>query len=405
MIEHRDKIRYALYGIVCIAFVVSYAITNIAIFLLFALFFIDKKNKIKSKLEFIKNNRLIWLYLCFFCAQLIGLLYSENLNEGYRRVTVLLPISFLPAIIMAEKINAAYFKKLQSFLQIAIPMIFIFLILIHLLYDKRAMSTFVHFTANEKLGVSQFYLVFILLIPFKVSYINLKNNTSKIINGSLLALSLALILVMGNKTTIVLLFIIALGLLVRHIKNIKKAILFIVSMCVLGFTSYNLPIVNERFGILLKTTDFDVKTVITKNNFTITKNTLEHRFLINYLSFGEIIEALPFGVGTGDVQDILDEKYKAINFKAAILGQFNNHNQYFSEFFKTGFLGGILFIILLFGINRKAVLSNGFALPFTALFTISCFMESYLYRQHGVIIFAFLIPLFLNHRIDVTKEY
>lgn len=397
MIKHRSKIFYILCGIVCVAFVLSYAITNMAVGLLLLLFFIDKKKSLKDKFKIIKQDKIIWLYVGFFVAQLIGMLYTENNNEGLRRIEVLLPISFLPAIIIAEKKNEIYFSKLLSFIQFTIPIIFIVLILIHLLYVERTISTFVHFAINEGLGISQFYLIFALIIPLFVSYQKIKKGYNKILNGFMLAISLVLILVMGNKLTIIILFLLSLGLFVKHLKSLKKSAFVLASIIALTLVSYNLPIVKERFGILLKTTDFDMETIITKNNFTVTKNTLEHRVLINYLSFDNIIGAFPFGVGTGDVQDILNKEYKAVNFKAAILAEYNSHNQYFSEFLKTGVLGGFLFIALLYALNKRAFSSKDLALAITGFFTIACFIESYLTRQHGVVIFAFLIPLFLTH--------
>lgn len=404
IINYRDKILYVIYGIICIAFVLSYAITNIAIVLLLILFFIDKKDALYRKLRYIKNNKLVWLYFTFFLIQLIGLIYSENMDEGLRRITVLLPLSFLPPLVIAEQKNRRYFDQLLNFLQLCIPFIFIALIQVHLIYDQRAISTFVHFTIEEKLGVSQFYLVFILMIPLLVSYKKVASKTNVIINGIIFLITIGLILILGNKTTIILLFILTLLFFAKNYKNIKALFMGIIVIGTLIFASINTPIVNERFATLFKTMDFDMRIIITKNSFTVTKNTLEHRALINFLSYEKIIDALPFGVGTGDVQDILKEEYKAVNFKAGLLNNFNSHNQYFYEFFKTGILGGILFMALLFVLNREALKSNYIALTLTIFFTLACLIESYLYRQHGVIIFTFLIPLFLTHKNELKYE-
>ena len=183
IIKHRDKIVYSLYFIICIAFILSYAITNIASILLLVVFFIDKKTNLLYKLQIIKTNKVIWLYILFVLVQVIGLSYTENLDEGFRRITVLMPLLYLPAVVIAETKSKKYFKLFIDALLVAIPLIFIILILIHLFYDQRTLSTFVHFTIEEKLGVSQFYLVYILVLPLYLSYQNISNKSHVVLNA------------------------------------------------------------------------------------------------------------------------------------------------------------------------------------------------------------------------------
>ena len=401
-IAFRQRLFYFLCGIICVSFILSYAVTNIAVYLLLALFLMDNKASLKAKFRVIKETKIIGLFAVFFLVQLLSLLYSENIEEGLRRVTVMLPMLFLPSIIISETKNDNYFAKLFLLLKYIIPLIFLVLIGVHIFYDNRALSTFVYFSLNEKLGVSQFYLIFLLLIPLFQSYQELVNKKNQGLNGIILLLTVGIIMIMGNKTAMIMLFLLILYLLFLSRKNIKKTLTISVATIILCCLAYQLPIINQRLNTLLKTTDFDLKTIITKNSFTITKNTFEHRILIDYLALKEIKKSLPFGVGVGDRQEALNYQYKKVNFKAGLKANLNNHNQYLSEFLKTGVLGGILFIILVFQINVMAVKSNKLALATSFLFTIACFIESYLYRQHGVIIFTFLIPLFLTHRTHVS---
>ena len=404
IIKHRDKIVYSLYFIICIAFILSYAITNIASILLLVVFFIDKKTNLLYKLQTIKTNKVIWLYILFVLVQVIGLSYTENLDEGFRRITVLMPLLYLPAVVIAETKSKRYFKLFIDALLLAIPLIFIILILIHLYYDQRTLSTFVHFTIEEKLGVSQFYLVYIVVLPLYLSYQNISNKSYVVLNAIIFLVTIIIVLILGNKTSIILLTLLMLLFLLNNLKNKKRLLFSFITITALFITAYNIPIVKERFANVFKTTDFDIEIIKTKNSFTVTKNTLEHRALINYLSFNPIIKALPFGVGTGDVEDILQKKYEEVNFKAGVLNKYNNHNQYVYEFFKTGVWGGFLFIFLLFLINKKAVSTNSLAQILIFFFTIGCFVESYLFRQHGIIIFGFLIPLFLTNKLNHKNE-
>ena len=161
-------------------------------------------------------------------------------------------------------------------------------------------------------------------------------------------------------------------------------------------TIFFVPGLKKKFAILVKTTDFNIETIITKNKVTHTKNTLEHRVLINNIALKEIKKSFLFGVGTGDYLDLLYFNYKKIYFKQGIRERYNNHNQYFSEFLKTGVFGGVLFIVLIFLLLKSASNKDVFFVYLIMFFSIACFFESYLERQHGILIFSFILPLFLK---------
>lgn len=399
----RQKIFYILCGILCVSFILSFAITNIAVYLILAFYFIDNRISLKAKFKVVKETKVIWLYMAFFFVQLISLLYSENSDEGIRRVTVMLPTLFLPAVIVSEIKNESYFAKLLTFLKYIIPVIFLVLISVHVFYDNRTLSTFVHFSLNEKLGVSQFYLIFILLIPLVHSYQCLMNRKNTALNVIILLSTIGIILIMGNKMAVIMLFLLTLYVLYLSRKNVKKILIITMTTVSICCLAYQLPIVKQRLNTLLKTTDLNLETIITKNSFTITKNTFEHRILIDYLALKEIKKSFPFGVGIGDRQEALDYQYKRVNYKAGLKNNLNNHNQYLSEFLKSGVLGGLLFIMLIFKLNKMAIKSSSLALATTFLFAIACLVESYLFRQHGIIIFAFLIPLLISHQFHENK--
>ncbi len=397
--KNRETYFLILLGITFISFILSYAISNIAIFLFILYFFIDNKKSIKEKLHQIKNNKIVLLYVLFFVAQLIGVFYSQNIDIAKRKVLIMLPIFFLPAIISVEKLSKNNWNKLLNFLKYAILSIFVYYLFIHLVIEKRTLNTFVHFTLNERLHISQFYLVFILLIPILESLRQINSRNNLLINIILLLVSIMMLVLLGNKTALLFLILITIGLLIKKgIKERKKVILIVGLSLIIGSIAYQLPIVKNRISVLLKTTSFDMKKIITKNRFTITKNTLEHRILIDYLSLKEIKKALPFGVGTGDFQEKLDKQYKLVKFRFGMQGDVNNHNQYLEEFLKTGILGGFLFLILVFMLLKQGFHIRGFGLVFALFFAIASMVESYLNRQHGVVVFSFMIPFFLKKR-------
>lgn len=397
IIKLRESIFLILIAIVFLAFIVSFALSNIAVFLFIPFFFLDTKEKIKSKLQAIKKNKVALLFGLFFLAQFVGIFYSEDLGFAIIRTKIMLPLLFLPAILSVEQLEEKTYNQLLNFLKYVIPLVFIYYLLIHYYYDGRLLNTFVHFTIKEKLKVSQFYLIFILMVPVIEALKQLYKSKQKIMNSLVLLVSMGILMLLGNKTVLVFLFFLGLGFSYNLWGVNKKAtILSAVGIFIVIASASQIPIIKNRVNVFLKTTDLSMKTIITKNSFTYTKNTAEHRVLIDYLASKEIINSLPFGVGTGDYQQALNKQYEKVNFKAALgVGGYNTHNQYLSEFLKTGVFGGFLFIALLMALWKSPKRSMGFY--FLLFFTLGCFVESYLVRQHGVVILAFMIPFLIKN--------
>ena len=399
ILQFRERIFFILLLLVFTTFTISFALNSISVFLFIPFFFLDTRENIKEKWRVIKTNKVVLLYVLFFIAQIIGICYSQNISLAIKRVTVMLPLLFLPAILSVERLKDERFNQLFCFLKYVIPGVFIYFLIIHCFIDGRGVNTFVHFTVKEKLKVSQFYLAFILMVPIFESLRQIIKNRMSLINYIILITTLSIVLLLGNKTILVFLCCLAIGYVCElWTKNKTIAIITIVGLFVFTAAASQIPIIKNRVNVFLKTTDFNIDTIITKNSFTHTKNTAEHRVLIDYLSVQEIVNSFPFGVGTGDYQIALNKQYKKVNFKAALKSEYNTHNQYLSEFLKTGVIGGCLFIILLIALWRLPKKNMGFY--FLLFFSLGCLVESYLVRQHGVVIFAFIIPFLIKNEVE-----
>ncbi|XMO87887.1 O-antigen ligase family protein [Algibacter sp. AS12] len=396
LIKKREYIFITLSIIVFFTFTVSYALSAIAMVLFIPFFFLDTKLNIASKVQRIKKDKIALCLVLFILIQCIGYFYSEDKALALKRVWGMFPLVFLPAILFSESIPSNDLKKSLNISKYLIVLTFLYYLIIHVFVDGRTISTFVHDTVKVKLGISQFYLTFIVLIPILVSSKSIYQRDKMLLNSLLLATSFFILLLLGNKTVLLFMLTLIIYGLVLLIKRKKyRSVLFATVFIILGSIMISQSsIVKNRMTVTVNTLDFDLETIITKNRFTETKNTLEHRILINYLAGKEIIKALPFGVGTGDYLAVLYNQYYTINFKAGISQKYNNHNQYFTEFLKTGVLGGVLFIYILFLLLLKINKEQFYYPIFLLLFVVGCFLESYLDRQHGVIIFAFIIPYF-----------
>ena len=398
--KKRPLIYIFLINILISSFVFSYAINSISIILLFVFFFTDSKDNIKYKFKTLKNNKIVVIYVLFFLAQLLGMFYTQNTTTGWVKIQQFLPVFFLPLIAFSEKFSRKQFILNVEFLKVFFTLFFIMYLIFHVFVENQPIGTFVFIVINNKLGMSQFYLAVILLIPFLHCLNQIEHKENRGYNLILSIFFFFCLIILKNKTTI---FILGLTLLFKAFLFLKNKFtviktIGIVSLLIGVFLStiFFVPGLKKKFAILVKTTDFNIETIITKNKVTHTKNTLEHRVLINNIALKEIKKSFLFGVGTGDYLDLLYFNYKKIYFKQGIRERYNNHNQYFSEFLKTGVFGGVLFIVLIFLLLKSASNKDVFFVYLIMFFSIACFFESYLERQHGILIFSFILPLFLK---------
>ena len=402
-IKTRENILALMMLTVFVSFTLSFALTNIIIFLFIAFFFFDTRANLKLKFNGILKDKLALMYMLFFLIQVVGIIYSQDKPSAIRRVEVMLPILFLPAIISVEQLCQKLLMQILVALKILIPLSFLGLLFYHIFVLNRTINTFVNFTITEVVEVSQFYLAFILLIPIIECLRQIVLGNKILFHLLLLLFNLGFVFLLGNKTTLILLLILGVFISISVFKKNKKrgwTLLFTLLVSIL--IAAQLPIVKGRANVFLKTTDFNFEVIKTKNKFTITKNTVEHRILIDYVAVKAIINGLPFGYGTGDYLQELYKGYKALKFKAGIYYKYNAHNQYFSEFLKTGIFGGLIFLGLIVLLLKRVDITDYYTY-IILFFAMACCVESYLFRQHGVAIFAFIIPFIVYNTKKLTK--
>ena len=120
----------------------------------------------------------------------------------------------------------------------------------------------------------------------------------------------------------------------------------------------------------------------------------------------EIISENPAGVGTGDVQDELDEAYRKYNMNGALESHLNAHNQYYETAIGIGY-HGLLFLILTLLIPLRIALKrkNLLLLLFVLVYAINFFFESILETQTGITHYTLFLFLILSYQpVPVDKK-
>ena len=109
------------------------------------------------------------------------------------------------------------------------------------------------------------------------------------------------------------------------------------------------------------------------------------------------------GVGTGDVQDCLQQAYEDRKFYfASRYNRYNAHNQYLQSAISHGIAGALLFafcIAVPLYQNRKSF-SNNIYMLFLVLFAITAITESVLEINKGVVLYSFFNSIFAFNTND-----
>jgi O-antigen ligase len=100
-------------------------------------------------------------------------------------------------------------------------------------------------------------------------------------------------------------------------------------------------------------------------------------------------------MGTGDFQDVLNDRYACKEYAYPLKRSYNAHNLFLQVFISLGFPGVILLtLILIHQILLSARTRNMLHFLFILLFVLLSLTESSLNMQVGVVFFSFFICVF-----------
>ena len=108
------------------------------------------------------------------------------------------------------------------------------------------------------------------------------------------------------------------------------------------------------------------------------------------------IDNLPWGVGTGDGNDVIVEYYHKNGYWLSSEHPFNAHNQFLFALLTNG-IPGLIIILLFFSAPLGLAIRHKdlFLLSLFLLMTLNCLVECMFDRRAGVDFFAVMIPLFI----------
>jgi len=394
-----------IYGFLVLLFFASLPfhlrINNTVFIVLIVFWFLSAQWKHLPKM--FQNNTLVWAMIALFFVNVYGLFNTTNMDLAWFNLDKKLQLVLFPFFLGTYFVNIEGKKALLSFVVATLASSIYCLIAALILFFQEGNSEvlFYHQLSNQ-IGNSAIYQsLYVLWTAVIVAHWYLKKETLQYFSRkwmlpSLLFLSVFLVL-LSSKSLILLGLILLSFSLLRHLPFSwpkKIASIAILLFALTAFISQT-PIADRFKDVFSSKLE-----LIQQDSFTYRSDFDGLNMRLTFWRFAfEILEedeAWIFGVGPGDSQTRLVEKYKAHgiylgnpNLGDAGYQKTNTHNQFVETSLKSGIVGlmvtlGLFALLLLEGYKTKNILQICFGLIFMWLMLT----ESVFERQKGLSLFC-----------------
>ncbi len=127
--------------------------------------------------------------------------------------------------------------------------------------------------------------------------------------------------------------------------------------------------------------------------------------LVMWTAAYNVMIKYPFGVGTGNVDDVLAVELRNLKQSHMIPYEYNPHNQFLQTAIETGILGLLFLVfIVLYGIYLGIKKRNFLLIIVVASLGFNMLFESMLQRQSGIVFYTFMICFLIATDYFTTKK-
>lgn len=346
-----------------------------------------------------KFNAPLILFVGLYLIYLLGLLWSDHLEIGWKLLEYKMSFFIFPILFLFPKNGVDYRFYLQGIVWGCI------LLASRFLFETYILKTDLTFyeIARQRLNLHPTYVAIYFSSALVFLCWNLVNRKWKI--HPLIAIGLCIIfsyfiLLTGSFAGILFLgILVALGmgyLIYRFVNRVALLVYIVIvpfgiyfALTQIKSLAYDLEIIAQ-----LRTEIGEGKAVFLEKNKTQISGSRE-RVMMWYIST-EIIAENPMGVGTGDIDFHLQEKCEKYDLQVLKEQNLNPHNQFLQIGIDIGWLG-ILYLIgmLIIFIWKGFLFQNWFLILTVLSLLFNALFESVLQRQSGIVFYTLIISLLL----------
>lgn len=356
---------------------------------------IAKRRNLKDYKQLILNpkNPLLW-FAIFFSAHCLGLIYTNNTNDGIADVGMKLSFILMPIILGLVHTNFKLSHFIKFFvLGLTITCAIAYSIAVYKSIINREDNQWAYFTGSYlSYSMHRSYFATYLVIGFALSvYQFLKERNWFYVFASLLMGVTALLCY--SKAGIIMLVLVAIYLLIHYSivfnqKRVGLGLLLVFSLVSAVVFNSNKTL-QVRFNKMIEALSSD------KHDQAHLESS-NSRVIMWETSWGLFSESPLIGVGTGDVGDELDRRNIELGNIAVAEESLNSHNQFLNTMVQLGLIGLIPLILIFLTSIRNAIRNN--SLPYiliTLILLFSLLFESFLETQAGIMPVTFILCLFI----------
>jgi len=379
------------------------------------------EGRFKEKINAIIKNRFILLFISFYLVYLFGLIYSSNLDYAFNDLRIKLPLFFFPIFLSNISFNKELINKIFSTFIFAC-FVAIILCLIsaayYFFYEGLNNFSYIKLSIFKHPGYFSLYINLCVIILFsKIIKKKERFFLSDYLHLILIFFLGLFILMLSSKMAIIILAIELITYITILFMKKRWLISFgTLSIIVLAIVLSNhyFPSAKGRFVALNH--DAIKASSVANNNITQEKNSNSKKnkyksstFLrINILKISlQLISENPIlGVGTGDIRQVLTEKYNSIEgMDIAYEKKLNPHNQYLQTTIALGFLGlSILLAMFIIPFYNAYKNKHHIYLMFLLLFGLNLLTDSLLEVQAGVMFYGFFNAVLFFSNTNLTDN-
>jgi len=353
----------------------------------------------KTKFLFLKSNLRAFIFLTsFYIWHIVSLLYTDNLKYGFFDLEVKLSLFIFPLIMLSsEQLSQALYKRIAfGFLSGCFISILInlghSLYLHHVLHVQNAFI-YTQFTMWFHPSYYALYLNFaiVILLGFILSY---HLNRKHVFMCILLVLIFSIGILLANSKAVIISLVFTLIIFgfiyaVQKRKWLFTSVFFTVFLGGIMLSIYAFPQLNKRLVATQKIVEGYLQ-----NKPLNGYDGSSQRILIWQSTIGIIKNNFFWGVGNGDIKDVLIEDYTQNNYTYILEKRLNSHNQFLQSFAALGLIG-FIFLIMLFIVPLSCIFKkrNYIYFFFLLIVFMNFLTESMLEVQAGVLFISFLNTL------------
>ena len=338
----------------------------------------------------IRTFNLAWDIIPFVLVLCAGLLYSANVEDGYRVLETSFSLIAVPFVI--NKTRHLYVNILVNvFNAFSLGLIAACSYALVVAFNNYSatgdLHSFFFYQLTDPIHSHPtylaYYLIFDITLGLYILYYGGDNRVPRILIAIVTIFAFGMLMLTGGRTAFVSLLLICSFFVLKRIVekgSLWKNIVFAMVIFIIGFTLLGNSI--EQWQSQLAESDYWERWSLWTAG--IDANT-------------DVI----FGVGTGDYKDVLNKYYLTHDLEEFAAGNFNAHNQFIQMYLSNGLIGLLCLALLIARPLYLAVQSKytiGILIFFP--FIIYGMNEVFLGRFQGLVFFIFLHQLVTSHGID-----